>query len=654
MPPLFSRLGLCACLLLSAPSWSWAGLEAQRPLFARAEQAIKQGRAAEAEPLLAGLTDYPLYPYLLYQKLARELGNGPAIRAFLARFDQSRPALLLRQRWLERLAEQGAWAEYADNYREADSPKLECAYYLALAKLGRGEEAWAGAQRLWATGASLPASCERLFELWQATPGFGVEQVWQRYGLAMQKGNLDLALVLRALLPEEGRAQADFWRQVHDNPRLVLSCSAWNPAAPAAAQAFAHGIDRLATSEPVLAQTAWVLHKNRFGFDPGEEARIDRRTALALAAQRHELAWAYLLDLPKASADAQTRGWRVRAALARRDWAGALAAIELLVPEEKQQAQWLYWRGRGLEALGDRQGALDSYRLAARERDFFGLNAADRVGADYPLASRPIPAGEEDLARLAARPPFLAVQEWHALGREAEARSEWFHAVKALPPADLPLAAKLAQRWGLDNLAINTAAKAGQWDDLDLRFPLGYQDLLTQAAKARQVDPAWVYAVVRRESAFDAGAGSPVGAVGLMQLMPATGELMAKRLQESWPGPAALLDPGRNLRYGTAYLRGLLDKFGQHLALAAAAYNAGPGRVERWLPTEGAMPADLWVETIPFSETRQYVAAVLFHAVVYQARLSPAAPRIASLLPDVPPGAVAAGPGRVAAVPACE
>jgi len=655
-PPFRLRLTLSALLLAASSAVDAdAPLEPLRQNFLRAEQALKEGRTAEAERLMAGLADYPLLPHLLYQKLARDLDNTPALEDFLARYGQTRQARLLRQRWLERLAEQGAWADYARHYQETESPKLQCGYYLALAKLGRSEEAFAGAAKLWPTGNALPAQCEPLFSLWQASPGFTPEHLWQRYALALRKDNVGLADRLQSLLPPVLRPQAEFWRRVHDQPRLALDCSAWNPREPMAGRIFAHAIDRLADDEPVLAQTAWALQQNRFGLDAEETARIDRRTALALAAQRQPQAGAYLLEIPGASADAQIRGWRVRAALARQDWPTVLAAIALLNPDEQNQAQWRYWRGRGLEALGERQGAAADYRLAAQERDFFGLNAADRIDAEYPLAASAPALAEGELSRLAGRPDFVVIAEWRALNRDGEVRSEWQQAIKTLDSHDLAVAAKLAEQWGINYLAINTAAKAGYWDDLPLRFPLGYAEQVAQAAQSQQVDPVLIYALVRRESAFDANAGSPVGARGLMQLMPATGEWVARRLGEAPPSAAALLEPARNLRYGAAYLRGLLERFGQQFAPAAAAYNAGPGRVERWLPQDRAMPADLWVETIPFSETRQYVAAVLSHAVIYQARLSPPWRRIGAFLPMVQPGLKAeVKADRPASVPFCE
>lgn len=653
MPKLLCSLAvaLFGCLQLAAA----APLDLQRPQFLRAEQALKQGRTADADALLPGLADYPLLPHLLLLKLDRDLDNAPAVQDFLGRYGQTRQAGLLRRHWLEQLAKLGAWAEYTRQYRESDTPKLQCLYFWALAQQGRHEEAWAGAEKLWATGNSLPESCERLFGLWQASPAFTPEQHFKRFALAMQKGNEALADSLLKLLPETLRPQAELWRRVQANPKLVLDCSVWNPKAEASGAIFAYGIDRLAADDPLLAQTAWALHKDRFAIAPEEASRLDRRTALALAAQRYGQASAYLMEMPEPSVDPQIRAWRVRAALARQDWPDALLAIELLAPEEKNQAQWRYWHARALEALGDKQGAEADYRMAAKERDFFGLSAAGRIGVDYPLTSQAISIPDAELDHLAGTPPFLAVSELRALNREGEARSEWLHAISSLGSKELLVAAKLAQRWGLDNLAIQTAAKAGHWDDLPLRFPLGFYNPLLQAAQSQQVDPTLVYALVRRESAFDPNAGSPVGALGLMQLMPATGALMARRSNESLPSTNALLEPGRNLRYGTAYLKGLLERFGNHFAVAAAAYNAGPNRVERWLPKDRPMPGDLWVETIPFSETRQYVAAVLAHAMVYRTRLSQPLPPLEGWLPDIPPADKGeTKPDQAVSVPMCE
>ena len=632
-----------------------ASMVQQREAFLQAELAIKQGRPNDADAIMGELKDYPLFPYLLYQKLLLELDKTSVVKDYLNHYGQYREAILLRQRWLEHLAKQNEWSAYSTHYHETDNINLQCNYIFSLSQLSREKEAWAGAERLWQTGSSLPESCNRLFDLWRASPHFTIDHVWRRFGLAMQADNLSLADNLQAMLPQELMKQAELWRHVHANPRLILSCETLNPQAPVSAQIFSHGIDRLAADEPLSAQIAWLSHKNRFDINHLEIARLDRRTALALAGQRLPQAGAYLQDIPHDNADVQTRAWQVRAALSWQDWPGVLKAIERLPPEERKSDQWTYWKARSLESLGDEEGAKENYQIASKVMDYFGFNAADQLGMEYAIVSKPARIDEVELTQLAETAPFPAIRELLTLNREGWARSEWFHAIKSLSSDRLLTAAKLAQGWGQDNLALHTASKAGAGDDLSLRFPLGFKSILLETAQLRAADPSIVYAMVRRESAFDSNAGSTAGARGLMQLMPSTGELMARHLGEMPPSANSLLEPERNLRYGISYLKELLDKFGNHFALAIAAYNAGPTRVERWLPAEHPLPADLWVETIPIIETRQYVAAVLSYAIIYQAQLSQPWRRIREFLPVVPPGSKsAAKPDRSVSVQVCD
>ncbi|NJD06999.1 MAG: lytic murein transglycosylase [Methylococcaceae bacterium] len=628
---------------------------AQRRLFVQTEKLLEQGRTAEAEPGLARLQSYPLYPHLLYQRLLLNLRDETAVRTFLNRYGHTRQAELLRSRWLEQLAADNAWGNYLAEYRPTEATAARCLYHYAQSQTGRGEEAWKGARALWLTGAPLPAACDRLIQTWRQSGDLTGELVWQRYTLAMRKDNVTLAPSLDALLPPEQQGWAGLWRQVHSQPRKVLNCSGWDWSSPIAARIFADGVERLASDEPLLAQTVWSLNKSRFPIDPEVLAHVDRRLGLNLATGKYIQATGYLSEFVDTSEDDQTRTWRLRAALFKQDWASVLLAYENLNPDERNQAEWRYWRGRALEAMGDRSGATEEYHKAATEREYYGFLAAERGGLRHALPDRPQEMAATELDRLAATPPFLAAREWRTLERIGEARSEWLHGLKSLPAHDQAVAARLARRWGWDQMAMTSAIKAGLWDDLSLRFPTGFQQAVLPNARSQQLDPALVFGVIRRESAFDPGAGSPVGARGLMQLMPATGELLAQRLKDKPPSAAALLDPQRNVRYGTAYLRDMLERFGNHPALAAAAYNAGPGKVDRWLPALQPMPGDIWVETIPYRETRNYVGAVLTNTLLYRIRLGQSAPRLGAMLGDVAPGpAPNVPPDRTVAVPACE
>lgn len=642
---------LFASLSLAAAQGNGAALEQQRALFVAAEQALESGRAAEARQIASMLSDYPLQPYLLYRILSRLPEAEADIPAFLERYGQTRYADPLRKQWLERLAAREAWSDYLRYYRETENVQAQCNYFLALHRLGRSPEAQAGAERLWAEAEPATAACGQLYSVSEFTTAAN----WKRFRAALRKNRTTVAGELLGLLPKEQRETAELWLRVHGEPALLEQCLVRPRSDPDFDWLFAHGIDRLAASDPWRAQLLWNLRRGDFRIASEEQARLDRRLGLALAVQRYPQAAAYLRAIPDAVADERVRAWRVRSALIEQDWPAVLAALGRLTAAERSRAEWRYWRARAFEGLGDSGTAAEIFRELAGERDFFGFIGADRVHQTYPLSFATIPVAESELQALAASEPFRAVGELRALDRPGEAQQEWMHAIRFLPQPALARAARLAAQWGWHRLAILTLAKAGRGDDLALRFPLAYSEPVLREARERRIDPAVIYGIIRRESAFDPGAQSAARAMGLMQLLPSTGELVARQLGEPWKNERSLLHPGMNVRFGTAYLRGLLDRFGNHLALAAAGYNAGPGRVNRWLPAAGTMAADIWIEAIPFDETRGYVGAVLSYAVIYRERLGISGVRISDFLADIGPGSQAAArPDQPIAVPSCQ
>jgi soluble lytic murein transglycosylase len=201
---------------------------------------------------------------------------------------------------------------------------------------------------------------------------------------------------------------------------------------------------------------------------------------------------------------------------------------------------------------------------------------------------------------------------------------------------ELARAAKLADAWGWHGRAIMTVARTPHLDDLEMRFPLAYHDRLLKQASANRIDPAWMYAIVRQESAFMADARSPAGALGLMQIMPSTGRRIGRSLSKPLGNRLQLLDADVSLEFGSTYLRTLLDQLDENPILAAAAYNAGPHRVERWRPAERNMSADLWIENVPFRETREYLRRVIAYTTIYEQRLGRAPVRVSERFASIP------------------
>ncbi|MEQ1529218.1 MAG: transglycosylase SLT domain-containing protein [Methylococcales bacterium] len=613
-----------------------ADLAKQRNDFLLAEKLLSQGQEDGFLVVSAGLTDYPLYPFLQYQWLKDNLSRTDNILTFLLVNKESRYAGLLRGKWLTYLAEQQRWPELLQNYQPSDDTALACHYYWAMYKTGNTRPALAEAKRLWLVGNSQPNECEPLFAVFELSAAMTGDLIWQRYALALQENNVHLAEHLQRLLPESDRRVADLWLNVHKQPGLIENALTWSRTDPLLGRVFAHGVERMAKTN--LEQAVYVWDRDKLGFKLDAEVvqRVERKLALALAFKRHFTAYERLSRLD--NADAEVREWRVRAALLEQNWSHVSAALAVLSPEERQTPHWQYWLARALEKTGDTAQSKAILTKLSEDRSFYGFMAADTLNKPYLMTNKPVPLATNDLQMLANQPDFKAVQEFIYLDRLPEARKQWSFAVKKLSKAQLMVAAKLAQQWHWDQIAIFTLAKADYWDDIDLRFPMNYLSQIEGNAGKNNLDPALVLGLVRQESVFDKDVQSPVGAKGLMQIMPKTGQQIARDLNENWHSEQSLLNADVNVRYGTFYFKQLLNRFDGHVALATAAYNAGPHNVVKWLPAGRFMPADIWIETIPFKETRKYVTSVLTYAMVYQQRLQRDALRVKNLLLDVGSG----------------
>ncbi|EIC29671.1 MULTISPECIES: transglycosylase SLT domain-containing protein [Methylomicrobium] len=630
------RVILLAIVLASGIDACARDRQRERSDFVLAEQAVERGDAAAFQALADTLSEYPLYPYLLYQWLKKDLTQTDGIRAFLADYKNTRYAPLLREKWLKSMAAQNKWQAYTENYIADGNVALQCLYHWARFQTGFQEQALLNAKRLWMSGSSQPGECGPLFAELEKSALMSREMIWQRFEMALKENHRQLAESLARQLPRSDRDVAESWLEVDKNPERIIELKNRSGNDALSARIFAHGLDRIAKSDPDRAVRLWDAEKQGLPLEDRIKQMTERRLALALAFQRKAGAYDRLTGL--SVYDGEVREWRVRAALFEQNWEHIAAAVSDLTLEELKEARWQYWQARAFEVAGQAAEARSLYMQAAKDRSFYGFLAADAVSQPYFLADTPVPLAANDLAELAAEKDFQAVIELRALNREMEAQRQWWFATGKLAREKRARAAKLAESWGWHPVAIKTLAKADYWDDLALRFPVGYLEQVRNNALRHNLDPAVVLGVIRQESMLDSHAESAVGALGLMQVMPKTGRQIAREIQQDLVTDASLFDPDVNIRLGSYYFKKLLQRFNGHVALAAAAYNAGPARATKWLPNAGAMPADIWVETIPFRETRKYVAAVLSYAVIYQHRLDKPGLKITDLMPAVPPG----------------
>jgi soluble lytic murein transglycosylase len=444
------------------------------------------------------------------------------------------------------------------------------------------------------------------------------QDVWTRFRQAHEAGSYRLAMRLLDGLPANERpAQADVTR-VERNPLQALGKGDFRWPSRAGSELALYALDRAARLDAGSARDAWAKWRARVA----EPERKYGNLLVAYHAARQLLpsANAWYRDAEGAAQNEQQRAWRVRAALRVLAWDDVSRAIDAMPEGEAQDPAWRYWKARALAVAGRGEDATRLYGGLATEHHFYGFLAAEALGAAVMPVSEPLQPDAPALAAFGARDDVQRVIRLTALDLRPEAQREWFYVVRALDDDGLLLAAEVARRNGLYDRSINTAERTQRRHDFSLRYPTPYRAEIGAAARDNQIDEAWVYGLARQESRFVADIMSSAGAVGLMQLMPATARWVARQIGRGDYRVSSLDQPELNAQMGNYYLRHVLDRLDGMPVLATAAYNAGPGRAQAWrgaAPMEGA----IYAETIPFNETRDYVKKVMSNAMFYQAQL---------------------------------
>lgn len=630
---LFLLLVVWALPAQSRPKYA----DEQRENYFAALDALKARDTKRFQQILERQKDYVLRPYLEYEYLKDRLDTSPAaVERFLEENEDTPLADMLRRKWLRLLAERGDWARFTGAYRAFDDDiELRC---IRLGHALRASEdktaAMAAVGRLWLNGSRLPAACEDLFGDWRKAGYLTNEAAWARIRLAMEKRNLTLASQLGAFVEE--KVWVDRWIAMHKDPARELRRD-YPTEQPLAREVLRHGVIRLANNDPVVAYNEWRRLRSLGGFTDEDERYVMRNIGV-LAAQDHlPQAVKWLGELDASASDENVRQWRVRAAIRAGAW-DAVQRFSSQMPEREQQdSAWRYWKARALEKLGLEAKAQELFSSLAVERSYYGFLAADRLGLPYYMQHVSLDATKDEVSAMLARRGIQMAQELHALGDITSARRQWEYTTRRMSNRELQVAAVVAASWGWHDRAILTVAKTDHLDDLELRFPVLYREMVEVNANENKLDPGWVYGVMRQESAFTPDARSQAGALGLMQLMPQTGRLTGRALKLRIKSDDMILRVENNLRLGTHYLRTVLDQTRGHQAVATASYNAGPNRAREWLPAQDGVDADVWVETIPFNETRNYVKNVMGFTTIYDHRLGLTSNRLQSRLPPVPP-----------------
>lgn len=613
-------LTLIALMLAFMPV-SAADKDSQRRLYEQASKALQTHQLARYQQLRAQLDDYVLAPYLDYLYLIHRLDQVPlsAVEAFLDKHHDTFFGERLRARLLDKLADRHDWQNYLYFYQDSQSGQRQC--YRAQALIHTGDYATARSlvPDLWLVPGSQDKACDPVFKFGRDQGIIDDDLIWERLMLALRHNQFAIARYLSGQVTARHTAEAwtKRWQSIHGQPLELLrqlpveadeDRVSLGHDLPLAREIILHGIKRLARRDHDTAFDEWQRLSPHYSFtnEQGQDAR--RSIGLWATLNRDDDALRYFGD--------SVSVWRVRAALWQQDWRAVQKAISVLDTDEQQTNQWQYWLGRSQAALGDEQAANTTWQAIADERDYYSFLAADQLGQAYQMNHAPIVMDETTKAKLKATDSFQRLHEFYALEMDLEARREAYYMQQHFDREALMLAATETHTWPWHHQTIALLGRAQYWDALDLRFPLIYTNYFEQTARQTGLDASWLIAIARQESAFNPGARSHAGAMGLMQVMPATGELMGRELNQPLINQRELYVPERNIALGGAYLKRVFDDKQQNPVLATASYNAGPHRVKNWLPNR-PLPADIWAENIPYNETRHYIRAVMSYAATF-------------------------------------
>jgi len=635
-------LAFALCFVQAAAA---AQIDQQRELFKSVYETVERGDWSPVDGLSASdralLQQYVLWPDLRAAWLRANLRTTPAsdLDAFIQQHGTLRPARELRYKQAMMLARDGDLGEfqriYEQFYQGQNIARLDCLSLQAEIDAGRFKRVNQRALDLWLVGNSQVSECDPVFAYLKDNNLLGPSEYRTRFDLAVAAREFQLARWLAKKIDQAHVDEAALWMQAQANPEQFLRQHNPGINGPAYRRQLAYAVERLTYRDPELALRLWRPMVKHYGFSAEQRLRTERHIALWTARDNLPGGYQLLAGLPIAAQNDEVLRWRARTSLRDTQWQRLLIDIAAMTADEQDSEEWKYWHAVALHRLGRVAEAKAALTSLSQERSYYGFLAADELGQDYALDNSQLATDDAALAAVATKPGIVRARELFLVGLDGRGRSEWDAAVRHLDPDEKLQAAILANRWGWHSRAIATAASLKQYDDLSLRYPLPWLQQFEVHSSAAKISPTWAYGIARSESLFMRDVRSSAGAIGLMQLMPATGKQVAKEIRLPYAGLATLTDPESNIRLGTSYLGQMAERFGGNRVLATAAYNAGPHRVDRWLPEQGSEDARVWIENIPFNETRKYVKRVLAAQAIFHWRMTGKLRRLSDELPLV-------------------
>jgi soluble lytic murein transglycosylase len=618
--------------------------------FMLAREALRTGNRERLVQMVEQMRGHPLEVYgdywvLLQNRAGRYSDPDDSdYLAFLAKYDKAYMGERARTDWVKLLGRKRAWELFeAERQKLVFNDDLEVQCYAVLRRyLNKDETAVREGLAQWATPRELPEGCNTMAETLISGNRLVDRQVWDRVR-ALGDANNTLPALQRAIgyLPEKQVPDSVSLDQAYKQPAAYLKRTADTSTKPQR-ELILLALGRLAKDDPRAAYTYWSAQVPAQAKGAGKSlwSETERQwgwaqVAFGAAKRLYPEAAKWYAEVTDIALPDEYLQWMARSALRAGDWKLTQRAIKDMSPELRRDSTWTYWMARALRESGKTEDAKQLFESIAGEYSFYGQLAASELGRTTVIPPVGYKPTKEEVTAISQQPGFARALALYRLGLRAEGNREWNFNIQKLDDKQLITAATLGRQVELPDRAINTADKTTLLHDFGLRYLSPHYQQVKPQATSVGLDDAWVYGLMRQESRFITDAKSVVGASGLMQLMPATARWVAKKIGLQNYNQAQVTDLDTNITLGTNYLKIVLDELYDHQALASAAYNAGPGRPRRWRDIK-PMEAAIFAESIPLSETRDYVKKVLSNAVIYQAMFTGKPASIKDRLPLVP------------------
>lgn len=612
---------LAGWLLVANQSVRADSLQAQRARYGEIKLALDQQKMDKVAQLMPGLRDYPLYPYLQYRQITGQLKTVTAemVNQFISA-NAGLPVIdTLISRFVNELARRKDWRGLLEFSPAVPvSATAQCNYYTAQWQLGRLPVAWQGARSLWLRGQDSLSACRELFTAWRASGDAGNDDYQQFIMQGIKANNFRLVADLARQMLATDKIMATAVMALSKAPDDVLNFARQAPVNDFSRELVVSVFARLAAKNLAQAQQILPLVIKAQKLNQAQRQPLDESLAWRLTGNNVSPQQAQWRDdvIARSGSLALTER-RIRLALADNDWPALAKWLAFLSPDGKQKEEWRYWQAMVLQQQGRHEQAQTLLRSLTQLRGFYPMLAAQQLGEEYIFKIDMAPEPGTALLHNAALARVHELKYWQ---QENNALSEWRNLVQQLPPQDQAALARYAEGQNWWDLSVQATIIGKLWDHLEQRFPLAYHMLFRHYLTDKTIPLSYAMAIARQESAWNPQALSPAGAVGLMQLMPATAQHTARKFHiTDYSHTAQLQNPAMNIELGTRYLQDMYQQFGANRILASAAYNAGPGRVRSWLNNSAdKLNAVAFIESIPFAETRGYVKNSLAYDAYYR------------------------------------